>query len=90
MPHDSSETVKQLLRKLDDEMQNADIDAETRMLMRKLDVDLRKLMAPDTSSTTPESTLDHAKLLQARFSTNHPVAERFLAEVINALVKMGV
>jgi len=90
MNNDSNETVKQLLHNLQNEMQNADIDAETRALMRKLDVDIQELIAPNDSSTNPEATLDHAKLIQARFSADHPVAERFLAEVIHALVKMGV
>ena len=33
--------------------------------------------------------LEQAKMLEARFATDHPVAERFMREVIDTLVKLG-
>ncbi len=90
MPNAHNEKMQQLLLKLHEEMQNADVDVETQDLMRNFDAEIHALIGPDDSSTTVESALDHAKSLQADFSVSHPVANRFLAELINALVKMGV
>jgi hypothetical protein len=90
MPNAHNGKIRQLLLKLHEEMQNADVDAETQGLMRNFDAEIHALIGPDDSSTTVESALDHAKSLQADFSVSHPVANRFLAEVISTLVKMGV
>jgi hypothetical protein len=34
--------------------------------------------------------VDRAKELEAEFATKHPAAERFMREVIDALVRMGI
>jgi hypothetical protein len=90
MPNAHNEKMQQLLLKLHEEMQNADVDAETQGLMRKFDAEIQALIGPDDSSTTVESALDHAKSLQADFSVSHPAANGFVTEVISTLVKMGV
>jgi hypothetical protein len=34
--------------------------------------------------------LERARLLEAKFATNHPTAERLTTEVINILARMGI
>jgi len=90
MPNAHNEKMQQLLLKLHEEMQDADVDNETQSLMRKLDAEMHAIIDPDDASSTVETALEHAQSLQADFSVSHPVANRFLTELINALVKMGV
>lgn len=81
----SNEDIRKLLDKLHDELQKTEVDAETRSLIRELDADIHNLAAANS-----DSVLERARLLEAKFATEHPVAERFMTEVINTLVRMGI
>ncbi len=86
----SNEKIRQLLAKLHDEIQKTEVDANTHSLMRELDSDIQDLLDANTSQADTHAVLERAKLLETDFATSHPTAERFLREVIDALVRMGI
>ncbi len=86
----SNEKIRQLLAKLHDEIQKTEVDANTNSLMRELDSDIHDLLNANTSRADTHAVLERAKLLEADFATSHPNAERFLREVIDTLVRMGI
>jgi predicted component of type VI protein secretion system len=86
----SNNEIRQLLAKLHDEIQKTEVDADTRSLMRELDSDIHDLLNSDTVAADTDILLERAKLLEADFATSHPTAERFMREVIDTLVRMGI
>jgi len=86
----SNEKIRQLLVSLQEEIQNTEVDADTSSMMRELDADIHSLLKDDTSETSSDAVLQRARSLEADFATKHPTAERFLREVIDTLVRMGV
>ena len=85
----SNRKLKELLAAINDEMDGADLDDETRSMLESLDADIHDLLeAEEEAGDGP--IMEQAKLLEARFATTHPVAERFMREVIDALVKLGL
>jgi len=85
----SNEEIRQLLSKLHEEIQKTELDSETQSLMRELDADIHSLANPETSDDA-NPVLERARLLEAKFATNHPTAERLTTEVINILARMGI
>ncbi len=86
----SNEKIRQLLAKLHEELQKTELDGETQSLMRELDEDIHDLVNPDTPAEDANPVLERARLLEARFATNHPMAQRLTSEVINILARMGI
>jgi hypothetical protein len=86
----SNEEIRQLLAKLHEELQKTELDGETQSLMRELDEDIHDLVNPDTPTEDANPVLERARLLEAKFATNHPMAERLTTEVINILARMGI
>jgi hypothetical protein len=86
----NTEQVKKLLEKLQGELRDAELDDETRALVRELDTDINDLLATDTESDDSSVIVERAKELEAGFAAEYPAAERFMREVIDALVRMGV
>ena len=86
----SNKKIRQLLAKLHDEIQKTVVDADTNSLMRELDSDIHDLLNANTPKADTDAVLERAKLLEADFATSHPTAERFLREVIDTLVRMGI
>ncbi len=86
----SNEKVRELLAKLHDEVQNTEVDAATRSSLRKLDSDIHDLLNSSTPETKITLVLERAERLEALFAIRHPTVERFMREVIDALVKIGV
>jgi len=84
----SNEKLKELLAAIHEEMEGADTDAETREMLKSLDEDIHELLGEGESDDSP--IMERAKRLEARFATTHPVAENFMREVIDTLVKLGV
>ena len=83
----SKERVKELLAQLRNEIRNTDVDEELRDIMQSLDADIRGVIDNDDDVN---AVIDRAKELEADFATRHPAAERFVREVIDTLVRMGV
>ncbi len=85
-----TEQIKELLEKLQGELRDTELDDETRALVRELDTDIHDLLATDTESDDSSVIVERAKELEASFAAEYPSAERFMREVIDALVRMGV
>ena len=86
----STEQIKELLAQLQEEIHKTGLDDETRSLVRELDTDIHGLLAADTDQGEASSVVTRAKALEANFATDHTTAERFMREVIDVLVRMGV
>lgn len=83
--------LKDLLVKLTRELENTDkVEAETLDLVRKLDTDIHKLVESSSPHETFEPVLERARSLKTRFAAEHPVAERFMAEIMDTLSKLGI
>ena len=86
----SNKKIQQLLKNLQEEIQQTEIDAETSGLMRELDSDIHNLLDESSPENDSDAVLERARVLEANFATSHPTAERFLREVIDALGRMGI
>ncbi len=86
----SKSEIRDLLAKLRDEMRTAELDAETRSLVRELESDIHDLLGSDRSEAEIASVLNRAKALEANFETEHPITVRILSEVIASLARMGI
>ncbi len=86
----SNEKIKNLLGKLHDEIGDTAVDDETRSLLRALETDIDELLDASTEPSTSTSVAESANQLEASFAAKHPVAERFLREIMDTLAKMGV
>jgi len=82
--------IRRLLDKLRDEIQKTELDADTRTLVRELDSDIHVILDSNAVGAEAASVLKRAKELEANFAIEHPTAERFMREVIEALARMGV
>lgn len=83
----SKERIKDLLAQLREEIRSTDVDDELQNLIGELDHDIQGVIENDTDVN---AVVDRAKELEANFATNHPNAERFVREVIDLLVRMGI
>ena len=87
----TNEKLKTLLASIHTELEKADVDEETRSMLTALDRDIHRALASDEDSGQGERpVIERAGMLEARFATEHPVAERFMREIIDTLVKLGV
>lgn len=86
----NTEQIKELLAQLQGELRDTELDDETRSLVRQLDTDIHDLLATESDQGDTVSIVKRAKALEANFATEHPAAERFMREVIDVLVRMGV
>lgn len=86
----TTERIRELLAELDQEIRNSEVDAETRSALARFDTDVHRLLDPTDESSDGEQLIERAKLLEADFAASHPALERFMREVIDALVRIGV
>lgn len=87
----TKQKLKELLSSLQDTLEHTErVDAETLDLVRELDAEIHRLTEAGAASIEYEGALDQAKSMEARFAVDHPVAERFLREIIDALAKVGI
>ncbi len=87
----SDNKVKELLAKLHRELENTEnVDSETLQMVRDLDEDIHRLVDSDAGVVDIDSVLDRANSVETRFAVDHPVAERFLREIMDALAKVGI
>ena len=83
----SKERIKKLLKQLQQEIRNTDVDDELQSLIGELDDDIHAVIENDEDVN---AVVERAKELEAGFATNYPTAERVMREVIDALVRMGI
>ena len=86
----SNKEIKDLLGKLRDEIGKTELDADTLSLVRDLDADIDDLLDPEGDRAETDSVLEKARELETNFATEHPSIERFMREVIDVLVRMGI
>ncbi len=87
----TEKSLKTLLNELQELLEKTDqIDPETRKLVRDLDAEVDRLLDPESADNDFDSVVDHARSVETRFAVDHPVAERFLREIIDALSKVGI
>jgi len=83
----SKDRIRELLAQLQDEIRNTDMDDELKTLVSDLDSDIHAVIENDEEVN---ALIDRAKEVEAGFATRYPAAERFMREVIDALVRMGI
>jgi hypothetical protein len=83
----SNERIKKLLAQLREELESTDVDDDLQKLMGELDDEIHGVIENDADVN---ALVDRAKEMEAEFATKHPAAERFMREVIDALVHMGI
>ncbi len=87
----NQENLKELLNSLNEALENTDqVDAETLALVQELDEEIHRLTEAGAQADDVEGVLDQAKSMEPRFAVDHPVAERFLREIIEALSRIGI
>ena len=87
----TDQKLKDLLNSLQQAMEQTEkIDAETAELVRELDDEIHRLTEAGAQAGDVEGVLDQAKSMETRFAVDHPVAERFLREIIDALSRVGI
>ncbi len=84
----SNTQIRELLAKLQQEIKNTELDDDTRAMVRDLDADIHGLL--EKPGEDSDSVLEKARELETNFATEHPTIERFLREVIDVLVRMGI
>lgn len=87
----TDKSLKELLNDLHQELENTDqVDDDTRKLVQDLDEEINRLLDENDNEFEFDDVVDHARSVEARFAVDHPVAERFLREIIDALAKVGI
>ncbi len=86
----SDTEVRDLLERLKNELQDAELDADTRKLMMDLDAEIHGLLETDADKEALASVADRAREIEADFESDHPLAVRVLREIIQSLARMGI
>jgi hypothetical protein len=86
----SNKEIKDLLGKLRNEIGKTELDDDTLSLVRDLDTDIDDLLDPEGDRAETDSVVEKARQLETSFATEHPTIERFMREVIDVLVRMGI
>ena len=83
--------LNELLSSLHDELEKTDqVDPDTLALVRDLDEEINRLLDTDNPEEKFDSVIDQAKAVETRFAVDHPVAESFLRQIIDALARVGI
>jgi len=85
-----NDEIRDLLKRLRDELRGSELDAETRRLVSDLDDDIHDLLNPETPEVEADPILERAREVEANFRADHPTAVRILNEVMAALSRMGI
>lgn len=67
-----------------------ELDPETRKMVAALDEDINRLLNTEDESNDVDTIMEAAQSLEADFGAEHPVAARFLREIIDMLAKVGI
>jgi phosphate uptake regulator len=85
----TDKNLNELLTELNDALESIEeIDPETRELVKDLDEDINRLL--ESGEQDVDGVVDRAQTLETRFALEHPVAERFFREIIDALSRVGI
>jgi hypothetical protein len=87
----NEKSLQELLNSLHEVLENTEkVDPETLELVRELDEEINRLVETGSADAEFDNVVDQAKSVETRFAVDHPVAERFLREIIDALSKVGI
>ena len=87
----NDKNLKGLLNSLHAVLEKTDeVDPETLELVRNLDEEINRLVESDSPEDDFDNVVDQAKAVETRFAVDHPVAERFLREIVDTLSKVGI
>ena len=86
----SNKQIRELLARLQREIQDAELDEDTRSMVRDLDAEIHEVLAAGGGAEETDSVVEKARELETSFAAEYPAIERFLREVIDALVRMGI
>ena len=86
----SNKEIRELLARLQDEIQKTKLDDDTLSLVKELDSDIDDLLDPEGDRVETDSVVEKARELETNFAAEHPTIERFMREVIDVLVRMGI
>ena len=86
----SNTEIRELLARLQDEIQKTELDDETRSMVKELDSDIHGLLDTEGDKAETDSVVEKARALETNFATEYPTIERFMREVIDVLVRMGI
>ncbi|NJN30707.1 MAG: DUF4404 family protein [Synechococcales cyanobacterium RM1_1_8] len=86
----SNETLKELLTKLHETLENETVEGDKLAALKKLDSDIQALMTSDSDIAKAKGILAQAKLVEAKFEMDHPATATFFGQLINTLAGMGV
>ena len=85
------ENLKKLLSQLNDVLDDTEsVDDETLALVRELDQEIHRLTESGAAAEEFDGVLDQARSAEATFALEHPVAARFLREIIDSLSRVGI
>lgn len=85
----SNEKIRTLINQLHDELTSTELDSSTQQLLKEFSAATEAQFETELR-TDDESLVDTAKELETLFAVEHPVAERVMREIIEALAKMGI
>ena len=86
----SNDKIRRLLTELHEAMQDVELDDETRDLAEALDQDIQRLLEQSGEPDLMDQVTEQAREMDARFAAEHPLAERLLREIVDALGRMGI
>ena len=86
----SNTEIRELLARLQEEIQKTELDDKTRSMVKELDSDIHGLLDVQGDQAETDSVVEKARVLETNFATDHPTIERFMREVIDVLVRMGI
>ena len=82
--------IRDLLKRLKDELHESELDDETRQMMAELDTEIHDLLDPESDTNEAGPILERAREVEANFRAEHPTAVRILNEVMATLSRMGI
>jgi len=83
--------LRTLLKQLNETLENTErLDPATREMVIDLDRDIERLLDAEDEDMDFDTFQEGARDLQARFRVEHPVAERFMREIMDMLAKVGI
>lgn len=86
----SNTQIRELLAKLKKEIKKTELDDDTLAAVRELDTDIDDLLDPEGHRAETDTVVEKARELETNFAAEHPTIERFMREVIDTLVRMGI
>ena len=86
----SNEDIRRALTNLHTALESTDdVDPELEALLKDVDADIHRVLDEDSDDGL-EGLQERLDGLAADFAAQHPQAERFLRELVDALGKLGI